>query len=279
MGHAGYSVELGLMSFKAFLFGTAAALVATSALAADLPSRRAPVPYAVVPSFTWTGFYAGLNVGAAIDNSGVSDIRYGSRFFPGSFRDTTTSAYRSTRDEVGFTGGAQAGYNHQFGAFVAGLEADINYADVNSSRSGASTFAGGSEAISTRTSTDYFGTVRGRLGFLPTERLMVYGTGGFAYGNVDNRTAATFTGPGAGVYAGTSSETQTGYALGGGVEYALTNNLTLKGEYLYVDLGRSSTTATYIGSGATAVTDTFSTRNNTEFSVARAGLNWKFNGF
>jgi outer membrane immunogenic protein len=117
------------------------------------------------------------------------------------------------------------------------------------------------------------------------ERMMVYGTGGLAYGNVDNRTSASFSAvvPGVGVvtspYAGSRSETQIGYTIGAGVEYALTDNVTLKGEYLYTDLGRTSTTVGYAGLGAAVPGDTFTTRNGTEFSVARAGLNWKFNGF
>jgi outer membrane immunogenic protein len=227
-----------------------------------------------------------VNAGAVIDNGSTSNLSYGPAF--GSFLDSTTSGYRSGRDNVGFTGGGQVGYNQQFGSIVAGLEADINYADINARRSGSSNFAiggvTGSEALSSRNATDYFGTLRGRVGFLPMERLMVYGTGGLAYGNVDTSTSAAFTTnvPGVGsfasTYGGSHSSTQLGYTVGGGVEYAVTDNITLKGEYLYVDLGRSSTTATAT-SGPVIAGDSFTTRNNTEFSVARAGVNWKFNGF
>ena len=272
-----------MFSFKAFLIGTTAALAGTAALAADLPSRRAPYSYDSVPVFTWTGFYAGLNVGAAIDNSSTSNLSYGPAF--GSFLDSTTAGYRKTQSDVGFTGGVQAGYNYQWGAIVTGVEADINAADVSSRRngSGSLSFGGatGTEALSSKSSTDYFGTLRGRLGYVPMERMMVYGTGGLAYGDVNSRTSAAFTTnvPGLGSfsssYTGGRSETQLGYAVGAGIEYALTDNVTLKGEYLYVDLGR--TTNNVVGSGASS--DSFTTRNGTEFSVARAGLNWKFNGF
>ena len=108
--------------------------------------------------------------------------------------------------------------------------------------------------------------------------------GGLNCRDVDSRVSASATvaAPGFGAftsnYAGGRSTTQVGYTIGGGVEYAITNNVTLKGEYLYVDLGRTSTTAGYLG-GASVAGDNFTTRNSTEFSVARAGLNWKFNGF
>jgi outer membrane immunogenic protein len=272
-----------MSSFKAFLLGGAAVLVGTAAIAADLPSRRYAAPYVAVPTFTWTGFYAGVNAGAAINNSTTSNVSYGPAF--GSLLDSTTSSYRSGRSEVGFTGGGQAGYNYQFGAIVTGIETDINYADIKSNRSGSSALTArgiGSEALSGRTSTDYFGTVRGRIGFLPMDRLMVFGTGGLAYGNVDTSASAAFatvapTGR-ATLYDGSHSSTQVGYTVGGGVEYALTDNITVKGEYLYVDLGRNSATATGVA-GPVVLNDNFTARNNSEFSVARAGLNWKFNGF
>jgi outer membrane immunogenic protein len=272
-----------MVSFKACLLAGVAVIIGNAAVAADLPSRRYTESYAAVPSFTWTGFYAGLNAGAAINNGTTSNVSYGPAF--GSFLDSTTSPYRSARSDVGFTGGAQAGYNHQFGAIVAGLEADINYADVGASRTGSSAITArgfGSESLTGQSSTDYLGTVRGRVGFVPMDRMMVFGTGGLAYGNVDTRASAAFTTVAptgrASLYDGQHSSTQLGYTIGGGVEYALTNNVTLKGEYLYVDLGRNSATATGVAGPAVA-NDTFTARNNTEFSVARAGLNWKFNGF
>jgi outer membrane immunogenic protein len=275
-----------MTSLKALLLAATAAVTASAALAADLPSRRiAPAPYAAVPAFTWTGFYVGVNAGAAFDNSSNS-IAYGPGF--GTFADTTLSGFRQSNDDVSFTGGGQVGYNRQFGSFVAGLEADINYAGLDVRHSGSTTFSLGgataTETLSSRSSVDWFGTVRGRLGFLPTERLMIYGTGGLAYGNVKTQASYDFSGfdPGfgsfAGGFAGSRSDMRVGYAVGAGAEYTVTQNVSIKGEYLYVDLGRDSTTAQYTGAGALPG-DTFTVRDKAAFSVARAGLNWKFNTF
>ena len=120
------------------------ALASGPALAADLPSRKAPPPVAYVappPVFTWTGFYVGLNAGAAIDNT-----RYGWSPFSPDYRP----------GGVAFAGGAQAGYNWQTGPLVLGVETDIAYrgASGNSNNGfGALSMGAG-----------YFGTARARLG-------------------------------------------------------------------------------------------------------------------
>ena len=180
---------------------------------------------------------------------------------------------------AGNTGGGQIGYNHQFGRFVAGIEADFNYIDLDSRRTGSTTiplgsFGSATESLSGRNSIDWFGTVRGRLGFLATDSLLVYGTGGLAYANVESRASADRNlVSGFGTFdCDTRSETRTGYTIGGGLEYAFTPNISLKGEYLYVDLGRDHVTASYTGTGTPVVGDTFSISNKTSFSVARAGL-------
>jgi outer membrane immunogenic protein len=281
-----------MTSLKALLLAATAAVTASAALAADLPSRRAaPAPYAVAPAFTWTGFYVGVNAGAAFDNNS-SRVTFGPDF--GTVSDTTLAGFRRSNEETSFTGGGQIGYNWQFGSVVAGLETDLNFADINVRRSGSTTtdlgffFPGASitETLAARSSVEWFGTVRGRLGFLPTERLMIYGTGGLAYGDVKTRASYDFNvvAPGFGSfntnYAGSRSDTRVGYTVGGGVEYAVTQNVSIKGEYLYVDLGKDSVTARYTGTAFTPTPgDTFTVRDKAAFSVARAGLNWKFNTF
>src|SRR6478735_3468050 len=107
-------------SLLSLLAGTAAlAIAASAAQAADLPSRAAPAPIiAAVPIFTWTGFYVGVNAGYGwnTNNDRV--------FVPGfGFVDSGSNG--------GFVGGGQIGYNYQFNQFVVGVEADIQYADIN----------------------------------------------------------------------------------------------------------------------------------------------------
>ncbi len=237
---------------KLFLTSVAAAsLAASSAIAADLPSRKiAPVApvMTVAPVFSWTGIYAGVNGGYGFSANG-SKVK------------SSVHAARSFRSEHkgGFVGGGQLGYNYQIGSVVVGLETDINYADLRQRAS-----IGRYDA---RTRVNWFGTVRPRIGFLPTERLMVYGTGGLAYGDVSTkagRGAVNF------VQTGKDSKVRVGWTLGGGVEYALTDNVSLKGEYDYVDLGSKKLRMAGVG----AINDGVSRK--TQFHVIRAGLNYRF---
>lgn len=218
---------------KLLLTGAAfASLLAGAAHAADLPRRSVPVapaPIAAIPVFTWTGFYVGVNAGYGF---GVGDDRLRIGDARVRFKD----------DREGFVGGGQAGFNYQMGMVVLGLETDLQYADLGERgrfRADGRTFRG-------READDYFGTVRGRLG-LAFDRFLVYGTGGLAYGDV---------GP-----FGTDG---IGYTVGGGVEYAFTNNLTAKVEGLYVNLDRDERLR-----GVRV-------RGEEEFGVVRAGLNYKF---
>lgn len=141
-------------------------------------------------------------------------------------------------DVDGFIGGLQAGYNWQgAGPLVLGIEADLQYADVSSSAF----------------TLDYFGTVRARLGYA-FDQFLVYGTGGFAYGR------GTFE-----TFGLSNSQNQFGWTVGAGAEYAIDNNWSVKGEYLYLDLGEESY-STLFGSR-----DVGTTAN-----VLRAGVNYRF---
>jgi outer membrane immunogenic protein len=233
---------------KKLLLATAAlAIMATAASAADLPQRQvAPAPYVpVVPAFTWTGFYLGLNAGYAFSNSDKIN-----------FSDTTPFAGSIKASRDGFIGGAQAGYNWQFGQMVVGAETDIQYTDLKKRG-----FLG---ADSARLDTSYLGTVRARLGFVPMDRALLYVTGGLAYG--DTKLEAFNAGLGVGA---SKRDTNVGWTLGAGVEYAITNNITTKLEYLYYDLGDSKLA---FGNGV----NTASYKANNNGSIIRAGLNYKF---
>jgi outer membrane immunogenic protein len=230
---------LGLLAATAAL-----AIAASTAHAADLPGRYSPAPaYNALPVFTWTGFYAGLNAGYGWN---VGDSR---------FYDPAFGAVKGRRSG-GFVGGAQAGYNYQFGMFVAGVETDLQYAAVgNKGASYGTTYYPGD-------SDGFFGTIRARAG-VAVDRALVYGTGGFAYGDIGgNRGYDTLLGYHSG------DEINWGWTLGGGVEYAITNNFTAKVEGLYVDL---DTKDNYTLGGRVNVD------RDAEFGVLRAGVNYKFN--
>jgi len=274
---------------KKILLSSVALLgLSAAAFAADLPSRRvAPAPYVAVPVFTWTGFYVGVNAGYGFSNNDRNGLGSftavpGSLSAPlGGYAGTVTTDGLNDRDNSGFVGGGQIGYNYQIGQWVIGIEADLQYADLNKSNTngivvlnpGVVGFVGAQNA--NFGGIDYFGTVRGRLGYA-IDRMMIYGTGGFAYGGADNNRTDGFDG-----FRVHNDSTRTGYALGGGIEYAFTPNLTGKIEGLYVNLERNRDNG-FIGVvGATPVYTTAIGRSNndSEFGVVRAGLNYKFTSY
>ncbi|MCC0806889.1 porin family protein [Methylobacterium sp. W2] len=255
------------------------------ASAADLPRRAAPPVFVPVPVFTWTGFYAGINAGYAFDTGkeGPNSFAVPSRF---TAAGTPQIATFSKDSQDGFSGGAQIGYNYQFtpgSGVVVGIEADAQYLDFGAKRRDSGVVAAPGFAINDPrglSSLDFFGTVRGRLGYA-FDRTLVYGTGGFAYGaGSTERSFGGFKG---------NDDFRTGYAVGGGIEYALPTEsffnffrasaVTLKVEGLYVNLDRGTRNqgAFIIDTTDNSVVRSISTgRRDDEFAVVRAGLNYKF---
>ena len=264
---------------------------AGSAFAADLPRRAAPPPvFTPVPVFTWTGAYFGINAGYAFD---ASDRNTGNTFaVPFPYAAPGTVASFRNRSQDGFSGGGQIGYNWQLtpgSGVVIGVEADAQYLDFGRNRNNA--FVSGAVAPGYYltdprglSSLDFFGTVRGRLGYA-FDRTLVYGTGGFAYGSgqddqnfAGNRFRDSF---------------RTGWAAGGGVEYALPTDsflnffrssaVTLKVEGLYVSLDRQKNSAGGVFYGNLLPPNGIAYLNGaaakTEFAVVRAGLNYKFGSY
>ncbi|MFF8798680.1 MULTISPECIES: outer membrane protein [unclassified Methylobacterium] len=293
---------------KSFLrAGTAIAGIAFagSALAADLPRRAAPPPvFQPVPVFTWTGFYAGFNAGYGFgtgDNNNAPTV-LGVNGASGLVAPGTTAvvAFGNRRSDEGFVGGGQIGYNYQFtpgSGVVIGIEADAQYVDFGRDRNRFA-LAGGPLLAGTQvfnpnglSGLDFFGTVRGRLGYA-FDRTLVYGTGGFAYGSGGGREFGT------GV---SSDDFQTGWAAGGGIEYALPTDsflnffkssaVTLKVEGLYVNLDRGNGGRGAFGStpagglvftnspGVVLASGNVARQRDTEFAVVRAGLNYKFGSY
>lgn len=215
--------------------------------------------YAAAPVANWAGFYGGLNAGGAtaLNRSSVT------------VAGTPTENFNLSPD--GFIGGGQIGYNFQTGAVVYGLEADIQGSTLRDDRNCLLTCVPGTAANFDQ-KLEWFGTVRGRLGYSLGATLF-YATGGLAYGNVKTRVQEV--GGGGGIDA-TFSHTKTGYAVGGGIESPFDflglfgPNWTSKTEYLYVDLGRA--TDTYTVSGLNHVLT-----SQVQEHTIRTGLNYHFN--
>ena len=259
---------------KRFLLaGVGLAVLSVAASAADLPSRsRQPVvPVAVAPAFTWTGVYAGVNAGygfSAGDNWRVIGNPAALAFAGAGNLPLSGSTKRS-----GFVGGGQLGANYQYGQFVIGAETDIQ--SLNSTKRTNFTLGSGTYG-SYKDSSTWLGTSRVRLGFTPVDRLLVYGTGGAAYGSVRQNGWAVAPSLTNASWGGAKSDTKFGWTVGAGAEYAFTNNITGKLEYLYYDLGRSNMTMAALNASATATGAAPVVRSENRGSIIRAGLNYKF---
>jgi outer membrane immunogenic protein len=243
------------LSFRAVLLGAAAGCIALGAQAADLPRRAPPPPLPLPSAFTWTGFYAGLNAGYAVHTGS------------GGFSDATYGIVTGGKQSGGFAGGGQIGYNYQFtpgSGFVIGVETDIQ--GIAFAKADAA-YLGTTPYYSVRTNLDYVGTVRARLGYA-FDRVLVYGTGGFAYGGGSRSSSAAsypYTLPGT---------DRTGYAAGGGIEYAFTEKLSAKVEALYLHLNRGFTGTTYYSASVPAYYG--AGKQDSGFALVRAGVNYRF---
>ena len=263
------------------------ALGAVAAQAADLPTRKeAPAPVFVPPPFTWTGFYVGLNAGGIwpsgsrnatlFDPNAGTDGGFLNAGFPGGLGSQS----------AGFIGGGQAGYNWQTGAFVLGIETDFD--GTTTSRSvnvvGAplvdptGVLTGDTLDVHAKANLTWLGTTRARVGFVatPDNRLMIYATGGIAYGG-GNSNFSVFDATEGAFWSGNPSSTRVGWTIGGGVEYAITNNITIKGEYLYADLGSHSFNAIPNAAASEFFPGVLiSGKFDYNASIFRAGVNYKF---
>jgi outer membrane immunogenic protein len=309
-----------------------AALIAGPATAADLarPVYRRPVVVAA-PVYTWSGFYVGGNVGgswgdARTDIAGSATTVALPGFLGGFPGNNVAFADSNTARLNGVIGGGQIGYNIQFSPrWVSGFEADIQGSGERGSNVFADPFSttvctlaannGGAPVCQSTgplnatavTAYDakisWFGTVRGRLGFLIGDHL-VYGTGGLAYGHVELSGVTNVsgslntTGAGAGINPLTpgaasfsESRTKVGFAVGGGIEgkcsHFLPAGWTWKLEYLYVDLGSVDTVAPFPGGASpnagvaggfftSPFTGAIATHTRFTDNVVRVGLNYKF---
>ena len=179
------------------------------------------------------------------------------------FRSAALPAHQRLNSS-GFFGGGQIGYNWQFApAWVAGIEGDIDDADIQ----GIASTSGSGLSSSIGTRLDWFGTVRGRVGYLITPTALFYGTGGWAYGHVTSSASISASGLGAGASVG-STQTS-GWTAGAGLEYALSPQVSFKTEYLFVNLG-SATLANGVSGGVP-----FSLSEKTTVHTVKVGLNFK----
>jgi outer membrane immunogenic protein len=256
---------------KIILATVLAGIGSTAALAADLGARtytKAPAMMASVSN--WTGLYIGGNVGYGW-GSGTTHV------LP--LPDPTTfgeSAAVFDTKPKGVIGGAQIGYNWQMGSIVTGLEADMQGSGIKGTAqvpiiltSGASLPSPAGIAATEKLS--WFGTVRGRLGVTVMPDLLLYATGGLAYGQMDDSADRRLAIGSSG--SASASQAKVGWAAGAGGEWMFARNWSAKVEYIYLDLGRTSA----IGELATPdpVFKVGYTWKNQDH-IVRAGVNYHF---
>jgi outer membrane immunogenic protein len=319
---------------RLLLIGTAfAALIAGSAIAAAQAPRVYRRPVVATPVYSWTGFYLGGNVGYSWGDArttivgGATTVALPGAFmipqgFPGNnvaFADSNTTRLN------GVIGGFQAGYNYQFSpTWVLGFEVDIQASGERGSNAFADPFSttlctgsvpgpvcknigllNGTAATAYDGKIAWFGTVRGRLGVLITDQVLLYGTGGLAYGRVELSGITNINGslntndPIFGTVPFTPASTQfnegktaVGFAAGGGVEgqsFWLPAGWTWKLEYLYVDLGSVDTVAPFPGAFVpiprqtllytSPFTGPLTTHTRFIDNIVRVGLNYKFGNY
>lgn len=226
----------------------------------------------VAPIPSWTGLYFGGHVGYGWGEwDGTLTYDEGAGPVP-IWADPTQSI-----DSDGWLGGLQIGFNRQHGAFVWGLEADVSWTEMDGS--GAFDTADGFYRWRIKQELDWFGTVRARLGFLPMHNLLIYATGGVAYGETSaNHTAADLTNFGFISGRGSADEKHIGWVAGAGGELMLAPNWIIRAEWLHVDLGHAEYhlkgTNYYADPPEPYSTDSFP--SDLKFDVFRVGLNYKF---
>ncbi len=257
-----------------FLGLAGSALIATSALAADLPVPASapayqPPPYRVPPVEVWNSCYVGATAGGveARSNFAWAPNPPG---FPVSGADLA-AAGTGNGTTAGFTGGGEVGCNYQTGMFLLGGEADIEYTGINVTRNVVSPIFG--VPISESTTSNWLNTYRGRLG-IASGVWLFYATGGLALGQFNIADTATFAGTGT-VNTITTTNTKLGWTVGGGAEWMFAPQWSLKAEYLYVDLGSETATSVNNNPALFPSSSIIHTHSLTE-NIGRVGVNFHF---
>lgn len=231
----------------------------TPVFAADIVYEEPPVPVSVIAAPTWTGFYVGIQGGAAFDTQDPDVFGVSSSFgsdtpifvsvdpaiaTKSSVNDFFTSN-SATDSGTSFIGGAHVGYDYQINQFVLGVLVDINGLDVSKTQTARTDDSG---TFTSERSLDFLATARVRAGYAFTPSILAYATGGLAYGKVDysfdTDSPLVLGTPRVNSIAGPlqvfEDEDDFGYSVGGGLDVMVTQKISLGAEYLYTNLGGSS---------------------------------------
>ena len=276
---------------------------ANSAGAADLPVK-AP---AIAPAWSWTGCYVGANAGGTRLPT-TADLSPGGSYLnpPGTnpppnlqgtgdiAADIAALSHSYAVTPSGWEAGGQVGCNAQWGVAVLGVEGDWQWTHTAASADAAyaafpnvgnPAFTDAAHIEHVDVTQRWFATGRVRAGFTPVERVLVYGTGGIAWTNFQSNTIVAFATPAnpfTGVFSGAThagaiSTNQPGWVAGGGVEWAVTNNWSVKAEYLYLRFDAFSYASPLVASFIPAAPGyAWNTNITPREQIVRIGVNYKF---
>jgi outer membrane immunogenic protein len=254
---------------------------ASAANAADLPTK-APAPLVMAPVYNWSGWYVGLNAGAAFGHAHDTTTTV---FSPTGYFATTSPgaiaiAGDQTMNNTGFTGGIQLGYNWQMNNTVFGIETDFGYMGLRASTAASGVYpccAPTGFTVNQSAKTDWLWTLRPRVGWASNNWLL-YVTGGLAVTQIKGDFLFTDTFATANESA-SISQTKAGWALGGGVEYGILGGpWRVKVEYLHVDFGSVSTTSTNLTAFTPRIafpTNVYTHSIKLSDDIVRVGVNYR----
>jgi outer membrane immunogenic protein len=264
-----------------FLSLAAGMIVASgSAYAADL-SRQAPRMVAPAPVSNWTGLYIGANGGWGWSNFDVSEAPFGTT----AIADISPQSLGTSNRGAVF--GGQLGYNWQIATWLLGIEGDYDGTSINSSQATVfPSLLGGAgtthtNGLSVSEDIKSLASLRGRIGYTWADGLL-YFTGGGAWESISTsamisaNTAAAVFGQSA---TGSVTNTRSGYVIGGGVEWMVARNWTVRGEYLYYNFSGADTFALPIANCAIPGCGVNVTTASNNINVFRLGANYKFDWF
>jgi outer membrane immunogenic protein len=250
------------------------------AAAADM-SVKAPIAPVPAPIYSWTGFYVGGNIGYSW---GKGDANF---YEPSSPSNHVPYFISGSQNLDGVIGGGQIGFNWQSDKrWVFGLEADFQGSGQKGSNNFSYPYVTGGQPFSVNEALSskipWFGTVRGRAGVLVAPNMLLYVTGGLAYGKIStsaivtNTFAQFFQTCACGYFSFDDATTKAGWTLGAGVEGAIpnTSDWTWKAEYLYIDFGTVSGNGVQIGLAGAGFPFSWSTKVTD--NIVRVGLNYRF---
>jgi outer membrane immunogenic protein len=249
--------------YRKFLLASvgAIALIGSQAFAAE------PLPYVPPPPvFTWTGPYIGGQIGGAWGTGNLN-----AALFDPVIRALVATSTSGTPS--GVIGGAHVGYLYQINQWVLGIEGSVDGTGLRNTAAAAFPFAFGGSFLTGNTSLDILGTIRGKIGFA-WDRVLIYGTGGAAFGGFSTDLSLVGTAPFF-IARANPGTTRAGWTAGGGLQYAVTNNWSVFAEYRYTNLGSANFNNGFVAT-ALPIGGFFNGSRQIRFNQVQAGFSYRF---